>query len=402
VVAVISAASMAGLPPLVGFVAKEAAYDAFLHQGAGGIAVLAGLVAGSVLTVVYSARFLSTFVRPVGSGGSPVVAAPGRAIVAPVVVLAGFTVVAGVGAGGLLSPLIDAAAVGLDGGVDHVHLSLWHGLTWALGLSLLTFVAAAGVIVARSPLGRLQEALAPGVGGDEAFAAVLRGLNVTARRVTGVVQSGSLPVYSAVILLTAVAVPGAALLVGGGWSGWPRFSESPAQVLVAAVIMVAAVGAVAASRRFAAVLLLGGVGYGMAVLFVVQGAPDLALTQFAVETLSVVVFMLVLRHLPDRFGRARQAPAAVTRLRGLVAGVVAVAVFAFALVAGGARTATPVSTELVERSLPEADGRNVVNVVLVDFRGLDTLGEITVLVVAAVGGVALTRVGRRSTGGDDG
>jgi multicomponent Na+:H+ antiporter subunit A len=77
-------------------------------------------------------------------------------------------------------------------------------------------------------------------------------------------------------------------------------------------------------------------------------------------------------------------------------------VFAFALVAGGARTATPVSTELVERSLPEADGRNVVNVVLVDFRGLDTLGEITVLVVAAVGVVALTRVGRRSTGGDDG
>jgi multicomponent Na+:H+ antiporter subunit A len=321
--------------------------------------------------------------------------------VVPAVVLAGITAVAGIGASGLLSPLIDAAAVSLDGRVGHVHLSLWHGFTGALWLSLLTFAAAAGVIVARRPLGRLQAALAPGVGGDDAFAATVRALNVAARRVTGVVQSGSLPVYAAVILLTAVTVPAVALVAGGGWSGWPRFSESPAQILVAAVIMIAAVGAAAASRRFAAVLLLGGVGYGMAVLFVVQGAPDLALTQFAVETLSVVVFMLVLRHLPDRFGRPRQAPPAVTRLRGLVAGVVAVLVFAFALVAGGARTEAPVSTELVERSLPEADGRNVVNVVLVDFRGLDTLGEITVLVVAAVGVVALTRVGRRSTGGED-
>ena len=421
-ITVVSAASMAGLPPLVGFVAKEGAYDSFLHGGAGGLVTLAGLVAGSVLTVAYSARFAATLLTPAqpspatssvaaSSIVSPGVAAssiaspgvgvippaPGWAFTAPAAVLAGLTVVAGVAVGSLVSPLVESAAHDLDGRVDAVHLSLWHGVTVALALSLLTYVLGALVIAARRQVARIQVVLAPDLGGDDAFAATLRGLNLTARRVTGVMQSGSLPLYCAAILLTAVGAPAAALALNGGWVGWPRWSETPAQTLVAVVIIVAAVGAVSSSRRFAAVLLLGAVGYGMGVLFVVQGAPDLALTQFAVETLSVVVFVLVLRHLPNRFERQRVTPPMGRWLRGLVAGAVGLGVFWFALIAGGVRVAPPVSTELVERSLPEADGRNVVNVVLVDFRGLDTLGEISVLVVAAVGVVALARVGRRST-----
>jgi multicomponent Na+:H+ antiporter subunit A len=131
----------------------------------------------------------------------------------------------------------------------------------------------------------------------------------------------------------------------------------------------------------------------MAALFVIEGAPDLALTQAAIETLSTVLFVLVLRKLPDRFER-RSTP--LTRsVRLVVAVAVAVTVFVFDIVARQARTATPVSTEMVDRSLPDAEGRNVVNVILVDFRGLDTLGEITVLVAASIGAVALARAGRR-------
>jgi multicomponent Na+:H+ antiporter subunit A len=405
VITVVSAASMAGLPPLVGFVAKESAYESFLHHGAGGLVTLAGLIAGSVLTVAYSARFVATMVAPsrttaadtpiAGPAALPAPAPPGGVFAAPVAVLAALTVVAGVGVGGLVSPLVDAAAQDLDGRVEPVHLSLWHGITAALALSLLTYALAALVIAGRRWLARIQVALAPDLGGDDAFAASLRGLNMAARRVTGVMQSGSLPVYCGVILLTAVGTPAVALALNGGWAGWPRWSETPAQTLVAGVIIVAALGAVSSSRRFAAVLLLGGVGYGMGVLFVIEGAPDLALTQFAVETLSIVLFMLVLRHLPGRFERPRGRPSGATWLRGLVAGAVGLGVFWFALIAGGVRVANPISTELVERSLPEADGRNVVNVVLVDFRGLDTLGEISVLAVAAVGVVALARLGRR-------
>jgi multicomponent Na+:H+ antiporter subunit A len=145
-------------------------------------------------------------------------------------------------------------------------------------------------------------------------------------------------------------------------------------------------------RRFSAALFLGTTGYAMAALFVVQGAPDLALTQVAIETLSTVLFVLVLRRLPDRFERTSTTKRRVVRMAVSVA--VAVTVFCFAIVARDARRSTPVSTAMVEASLPEGHGRNVVDVILVDIRGLDTLGEITVLASAAIGAVALARVGR--------
>jgi multicomponent Na+:H+ antiporter subunit A len=131
----------------------------------------------------------------------------------------------------------------------------------------------------------------------------------------------------------------------------------------------------------------------MALLFVVQGAPDLAPTQFAIETLSVVLFLLVLRRLPDRFERRSPAPSRLVRAG--VALTVAAFVFVLAIAAPAARTVPSVSEEMIERAEPQAGGRNVVNVILVDIRSLDTLGEVTVLVTAAVGATAIARAGRR-------
>jgi multicomponent Na+:H+ antiporter subunit A len=146
-------------------------------------------------------------------------------------------------------------------------------------------------------------------------------------------------------------------------------------------------------------LFLGAAGYAMAGLFVLSGAPDLALTQAAVETLSTVVFVLVLRRLPERFERQSTATRRLVRLA--VATAVAVTVFVFALVAAGYRLTPPVSEEMVARAVPDGHGRNVVNVILVDFRGFDTLGEITVLATASIGAVALARVGRRGANWSD-
>jgi multicomponent Na+:H+ antiporter subunit A len=164
-------------------------------------------------------------------------------------------------------------------------------------------------------------------------------------------------------------------------------------VAVAALVRVAAAGAATARGRFAAVLFLGGVGYGVAVLFLIQGAPDLALTQLLIETLALVIFVLVLRHLPDRFDpkpwRLRE------RGRIVLSAGVGVFVAFFVMVAAGSRTAPPVSEEYLARALPEGGGRNVVNVILVDFRGMDTMGEITVLVVAALGIASLVMAGRQ-------
>src|SRR5690606_33404096 len=141
-------------------------------------------------------------------------------------------------------PLVDAAAGALDTRVEPVHLSLWHGVNVVLLLSLLTYALGVLVVAARRPLARLRDALATPHGADEAFTATIRGLNVIARRVTGVTQSGSLPVYVAVILLTAVAVPNALLVLDDVWTGWPRFAETPLQVALAAVVIGAALGAV--------------------------------------------------------------------------------------------------------------------------------------------------------------
>jgi multicomponent Na+:H+ antiporter subunit A len=175
--------------------------------------------------------------------------------------------------------------------------------------------------------------------------------------------------------------------------------ESPAHLVVAVVVGTAAVGAAASRRRFSAALFLGAAGYAMAGLFVVQGAPDLALTQVAMETLSTVLFVLVLRRLPDRFGWGGRGESTMTvrqrALRLAVAATVGISVFVLAVTMSAPQPSTPVSDEMVARSLPDGGGRNVVNVILVDFRGLDTLGEITVLVSAAIGAVALARAGRR-------
>jgi multicomponent Na+:H+ antiporter subunit A len=134
------------------------------------------------------------------------------------------------------------------------------------------------------------------------------------------------------------------------------------------------------------ILLLGAVGYGVAGLYAIHGAPDLALTQVLVETLALALFALALRHLPQDF----TAPRTPRLPRIIIAVVVGVFVFGGGLVATSGPTGPPpVSDQYLERSVDEAGGKNVVNVILVDFRGLDTLGEITVLATAALGAFAL-------------
>jgi multicomponent Na+:H+ antiporter subunit A len=231
--------------------------------------------------------------------------------------------------------------------------------------------------------------------GAEVYRATLRGLGAVAVKVTAVVQNGSLPVYAGVILTTAALSSVTALALGDVWAGWPAFGGLD-EVPVALGLVVAALGAASVRRRFSAAIFLGAAGYAMAGLFVLSGAPDLALTQAAVETLSTVVFVLVLRRLPERFER-QSTP--LRRLgRVTIAAAVGVTVFVFALVAAGHRLAPPVSEEMVARSVPDGHGRNVVNVILVDFRGFDTLGEITVLATASIGAVALARATRQEGG----
>ena len=394
-VAVISAASMAAVPPLAGFVAKESAYAALVDGSTGDRLALAGIVFGSILTVAYSLRLVVGLVQP-----DVIVAvdkrrasppAPAWTFVAPAVVLASLTVLFGL-VPQVWEHAVDVGAIALDGQAV-AHLALWPGLTVALGLSMLTLAAGVGVFALRRPVEAVAERWAPTTTGAEIFQRIVTAVLAAANRTTRLVQNGSLAKYAAVVLVTASAAPLVAMAGGGSWSGWPSFGADPTSVAVASLIVAAAVAATVARRRFAAAILLGAVGYAMALLFVVRGAPDLALTQVAVETLFVVVFLVVLRRLPDRFEH-HSSPMGVT-LRIAVSVSVGLFVLLGSIAFAGSRTERPVSDQMVERALPDGYGRNVVNVILVDIRGLDTVGEATVLVTAAVGIVALARAGRR-------
>ena len=407
VVGTVAAMSMAGLPPLFGFIAKEGAYESYVHAeltAPWGPLVLAGLVAGSVLTFAYSYRFVrgafGTRPKPEQHRCVGVAAPmPSRAFMAPPALLAALTIATGM-VPASADHLVNAASQALIE-VEEIHLALWHGFTLALLLSVVTIGLGIAMAVYREQVAELGARYGGWPGSQEAYQASIKGVNVIADRVTGVVQSWSLPAYLAVILLSAVLLPTSELLTLPGVPVPSAIAEDGGQIVVAGAIIAAAIGLVFSKRRFASVLLLGAVGYGVAVLFVLQGAPDLALTQFLIETLAVVVFVLVLRFLPPTFHRRRWRLGEVAR--ALTAGAVGVFVFFMALIAGGSRPPSfvPVSTEFLARSYEEAGGHNVVNVILVDFRGFDTFGEITVLLVAGLGAAALVLASLRDQGVGD-
>jgi multicomponent Na+:H+ antiporter subunit A len=397
-VTVVSAASMAGVPLTFGFIAKEEDFAA-LADGAFSYAglVLALVVAGSMLTAAYSLWFAWGALGRAGPDHASDAPAPAASFLAPAAVLAALTVVLGI-APAVVDRWAGGAARALDPAVEPVHLALWHGVNLPLALSALALAGGLAVFLGRA---RIAPVLAWGgrlPSGADVYHWALAALNRGADRLTGLVQNGSLPTYAGVILTTVALLTTGALVAGGGWPGWPALVGSAGHVAVCVALVVTAVAAGAVHRRFSAALLLGATGYAMAGLFVVQGGADLALTQVAIETLTTVLFVLVLRRLPDRFEpRVRPGRRVV---RASVAVAVGLTVFGLALTAGGSRTEAPVSGEMVERAVPDGGGRNVVNVILVDFRGFDTLGEITVLTAAAIGSVALARAGRRHRGRD--
>ena len=384
-VAVVGALSMAGLPPTAGFVAKEAVYEAFLHGTAADTIVLVALATGSAMTAAYSLRFVwGAFARKPGiddTACEPL----GGLLLTPAVLLGASCVALGPAAASLdhwISSYADLFPAG-----DDYHLALWHGLGTPLYVSAATLCAGVALFVAREPVVRAQTATAR-VEPSRVYDALVRGVDRVALQLTGTTQRGSMPVYVGVILLSLITITAVTSLTNLPlpWPDSPRWADSSAQVVVAVLIAAAALLAARSAERLPAVLFVGVTGYGCATLFVLQGAPDLALTQALVETLSVVVFLLVLRRLPRRFGGAARPGRRALHIGIAVASGVSVA--AITLSAFAARTARPVSGSFAEAT-KEAGGKNIVSVTLVDIRAWDTMGEIAVLAVAAIGVTSL-------------
>lgn len=395
---VLSLLSMAGIIPLLGFATKEKALVALLdlERDAVGVVALAGVVVGSVLSVAYSIRLLRAVLRSDVAPERSQVAAHSSvdadhhssvavriALSGPVVVAAAVSLAAGLTAATVGSWLV-APSKSLD--VNAVSkLALWPGINDALITSAIV-IAVGAVIGWRAPLS--QSAISAATG-ERVFDGLYDTTMRLAKRITAVTQSGSLPIYVGVTLLVAAGGLVAGLVIDAprltGGVSW----GSPLEALVSIVAMVLAVGVAVARPRFAGALFLGGVGYAIAVLFAMRGAPDLATTQLLVETLTIVVFLLALRSMTQKTGTHVGWTPRVLRL-GIAVGV-GIVVPLFLLAARASRIRPSPAQEYFARSLDEAGGRNVVNVILVDFRGFDTMGEIVVLAVAALGVVNLVR-----------
>lgn len=381
--------SMASIPPSLGFIGKELLYTATLDAPGSSANLLIGLTVLANSFYVAAAGVVG--LRPfVGAERSPQTAheAPVSMWLGPMV-LAGLGLIVGIG-NLLLEPLLSPAVAAIRQEASRVDLHLWHGLNLVLGLSVVTIAAGIGIYLRRDQLCHTLAPLNPAWSAVDAYNRVLAGLDWLARTTTRWLQSGYLRSY---VLLTVTAVSSllaVTLLLRSEWV-WHIALQDVAfyEIGLAVLMLLAAVVAVRANSRLAAVAALGVLGYSVALIFILFGAPDLAMTQFAIETLTVILFVLVLYRLP----RFATVSSNAERLRDLIIALGAGAVTTMlVLLAINVQFAPPISDYFIETSVEAAHGRNIVNVILVDFRSLDTLGEITVLSLVGLGVYALLRL----------
>ncbi len=400
VVAVLATLSMAGLPPLFGFLAKETLLETFHyfaeHNSATiGYIGMAVAALGGALFVGYSLMLLwEPFFRKVAPAPSPAHLhhAPPFPFVLPALLL----VVVGtaipltlpwVEKGLLIAPAGSIAGVTLD-----AHLALWHGFTPVFLTSLGAIALGILIFWQRAQMRALFTYAPDWLNGQLIYEWCYKSSYALARKTTQAVQGGRLEGQVSITLLCTVMAVGYAMLLRGGfynlridWNHMPEFQE----VILAGLAIVAAIVTVRAKRRLSAIISIGVVGVVVTLAFAFFGAPDLALTQLLIEVLTVVLLILVFHRIPPR--EHPKTPRLLHLRNVLVAIAMGVVGVGLALVGVDGPYERSISDFFALNSVPAAHGGNIVNVILVDFRGFDTMGEITVLAIAAVGGYALLR-----------
>lgn len=389
----VAALSMAGVPLTLGFIGKDGGYEALAHA-AGPPWLLVFMVLASVLL---GAAGLVAGVLPfqgrATSGGNEAHEPP-WALYAPPLALAACGAVAGI-APWLLDGPISAAATAVTGAPVAASLALWHGFTPALLLSIATLAAVAAAYALRAAI--RTRAWMPRYGTENLYQGGLAALNVVSHVIAPRLHSASLRNYVMVIVGAAVAIGGTALAAGRGFGTVAsRTPVAAHDLFIVFVIIAGALAATVARSTMAAVLALGTVGYGVAMIFISFGAPDLAMTQFSVETLTVLIYVLVFRHFRTL---GALSPPLVRARDAVIAGATGIFIGSLVLTIATADTAPRLKEFFAEFGPTLGHGRNIVNVILVDFRAFDTLGEITVLATAAIGVHGLLRLASDGSAG---
>lgn len=391
VVAIIAALSLAGAPPLFGFIAKEMMFEAALEADAFGWLVLLLAFVSAFLTIAVAAIialrpfFGERRATPRVAHEAPLSMLLGPACLAALSLLLGvFPVLAGMG-------VLTAAASAVMGEPVTVYLSLWHGINLPLIMSIVTL--ALGYLLfkrwdrVRAHLARLDPVMARGP--EAGYEAFMHWITVVSEWQTRILQNGYMRNYILVMVLVLIALLGNSLLLRHPLEIAFELDVRFHEVVVVAMMVLGALFAAVARSRLSAVVSVGIMGFSIALTFILFSAPDLGITQLLVETLTVILLVLVLFRLP----RFASLSTPLERVRDvLVAGSVGVLITLLILTAWGIDQFVPISEYMIENSVPLAHGRNIVNVILVDYRSLDTLGEIFVLALAAIGVIAMLKL----------
>ncbi len=390
--AILAALSLGGIVPLFGFVAKELMLESVLGAP-GWVPLLALLAIASAILGVAVAAIVGIrpwFGKRVEMPKQPHEAPP--ALIAGPAVLASLGLIFGLGPGLAEGGILAAAARAVNGGepVD-AYLSLWHGLNWPLAISTVALVL--GLLLyrhwdrARAALAWMETAAK--YGPERAYDWMMDGVVRVSEWQTRLLQSGYLRYYIMFIILTTAAMVGMTARIHGVSVGPLHLDDLRFYELTIVSVMVAsALFAVLSRSRLAAVAALGSFGFTVALMFVMFSAADVGITQILVETLTVILLVLVLFRLPGFLGLSSRW----IKLRDASVALAAGGMITLLLISThNARGFDSIAWYFIEESVPSGYGRNIVNVILVDFRALDTLGEIFVLALAAVGVYAMIR-----------
>ena len=399
--AALGALSMAGIPPLIGFAAKELGLKSGLASVEAPAVVTAALVVAGVATVAVAAiASLGPFsgrLRTARDGGHDPDWAMwlGPLALGTIGVLAGLVPALGSG------PLVAAAGGVIGSGQAKYGVEPWYGIDLVLALSTLSIAAGALLFWRRVDVRRLVGRIDVGyrIGPEKGYVLLERTMLVFARRLTALLQNGRLRLYLLTVVATLAALVWLILLFDAGIPtlelAWDLY---PWEAIIAALIAGGAAIAVTSRSRLGAVTALGVVGYGIALVYLLFSAPDLAIAQILVETLTVLLFVLVFYHMP-KFGAdtARRS-----RLRDGAIAIAAGALMTLFVLAATSTSIEPISTYFLENSQRLAKGQNVVNAIIVDFRSFDTLAEVAVLATAGFGVFALLKLRLRRRDDEEG
>ncbi|MFT4186484.1 MAG: Na+/H+ antiporter subunit A [Micrococcaceae bacterium] len=398
----INGLSMAAMFPMFSFIAKESGFTGLEHTGSHGTGVLllafAGI--GSALTFAASIRFIYA----IYGGFSKIELRRVKRIrlraLLPTLTLTIITLSITTEPKGM-SRFLDAYSNQFEGNIET--LTWFHGINAPLITTIFSYLIGALVFVYRRKLRKVFHRKLP-FSAAGIYQGIVNNVEEFAGWITAKTQRGSLPFYLSVILIVALVLPGSYLLYAVGSfkvlnnNATIIWADNSFEIALMIVGIVSAVLTVFAKKRFAAILFASLSGYSLALIFSLYGAPDLALTQMSVETISLVTFVLGLRLLPPQLW-LRFKGENNNKVRIIIAVAFALAIGFYTFVALGARLEQPVSNNFFKLAYEQGGGYNVVNVTLVDIRAWDTFGEITVLTAAATGVASLIFIQRRERTG---